>query len=83
MVDRVIAGERLVIPKVIMIENKQTLGVKDLASKIANQLSVDETQIVPLLYYTQKTYGSGVRTRYREMSQKKLLEMGYKGTLPE
>ncbi|WP_249411602.1 replication protein P [Marinomonas sp. A3A] len=83
IVDRVIAGERLVIPKVIMIEDKQTLSVKDLSSKIASDLSVDEEQIAPLLYYTQKTHGSGVRARYREISQKKLLEMGYKEKLPE
>ncbi|ETI58088.1 replication protein P [Marinomonas profundimaris] len=83
VVDRVIAGERLVIPKVIMIEDKQTLSVKDLVSKIANDLSVDEEVIAPLLYYTQKTYGSGVRVRYREISQKKLLEMGYEEKLPE
>jgi len=82
IVDRVIAGERLVIPKVILIEDKQTLSVKDLASKIAKDLSVDEEQIAPLLYYTQKTYGSGVRIRYREISQKKLSEMGYKDKLP-
>jgi hypothetical protein len=83
IVDRVIAGERLIIPKVIMIEDKQTLSVKDLATKIANDLSVDEEKIAPLLYYTQKTYGSGVRIRYREISQKKLLEMGYKDKLPK
>lgn len=83
MVDRVIAGERLVVPKVIMIENQQPLAVKDLASKIAKVLSVDEAQIAPLLYYTQKTYGSGVRNRYRDISQKKLLEMGYTEKLPE
>ena len=83
IVDKVIAGERLVIPKVIMIEDKQTLGVKDLVAKIANDLRVEEDLIAPLLYYTQKTHGSGVRARYREMSQKKLLEMGYKDTLPD
>ncbi|NLQ16707.1 hypothetical protein HGG82_03580 [Marinomonas sp. M1K-6] len=89
IVDRVIAGERLIIPKVIMIENKQTLSVAALASKIASDLSVTtgqtvtEEQIAPLLYYTQKTYGSGVRLRYREISQQKLLKMGYKEKLPE
>lgn len=83
VVDRVIAGERLVIPKVIMIEDKQTLNVKGLASRIAAELGVEEEQIVPLLYYTQKTHGTGVRIRYREMSQQALQKMGYKDTLPE
>ncbi|WP_414682595.1 replication protein P [Marinomonas sp. 2405UD66-6] len=82
IVDKVIAGERLVIPKVVMIEDKHTLSVKDLITKIAQDLSVEEDEIAPLLYYTQKTFGSGVRLRYREVSQKKLLEMGYKGELP-
>ncbi|MGJ8646269.1 MAG: replication protein P [Marinomonas colpomeniae] len=83
IVDRVIAGERLVIPKIIMIEDKLTLGVPDLTSKIAKELSIEEEEVAALLYYTQKTHGSGVRKRYREISQKKLLEMGYKDKLPE
>ena len=83
IVDRVIAGERLIIPKIIMIEDKLTLGVPDLTSQIAKALSLEEEEVATLLYYTQKTHGSGVRQRYREISQKKLLDMGYKGTLPE
>ncbi|MCV2401292.1 replication protein P [Marinomonas sp. C2222] len=83
IVDRVIAGERLVIPKVVMIENKQTVNLNNLTSKIAKALSLEEDDIAPLLYYTQKTQGTGVRTRYREIAQKKLMEMGYKETLPE
>ncbi|MGO2354321.1 MAG: replication protein P [Marinomonas foliarum] len=83
IVDRVIAGERLVIPKVVMIESKPTLSVKDLANKIAKELSLDEEQITPLLYYTQKTNGTGVRARYREICQQKLQEMGYKDNLPD
>ncbi|ETX09442.1 hypothetical protein MUS1_08815 [Marinomonas ushuaiensis DSM 15871] len=83
VVDRVIAGERLVIPKVIMIEDKLTLGVPDLTSKIAKELSIEEAEVAALLYYTQKTYGTGVRQRYREISQKKLENMGYKEKLPE
>ena len=83
VVDRVIAGERLVIPKVIMIEDKHTLSIQALTSQIAKDLSVEEEQIATLLYYTQKTPGSGVRLRYREISQKKLEGMGYKGKLPE
>ncbi|NVK73531.1 hypothetical protein C0J08_15275 [Marinomonas sp. CT5] len=83
IVDRVISGERLVIPKVIMIEDKQTLSVKDLAGKIANDLSITEEEVAPLLYYTQKTHGSGVRARYREISQQKLFDMGYKEKLPD
>lgn len=82
IVDKVIAGERLKIPKVVMIEDQHTLSVKDLISQIAQALSVAEDDIAPLLYYTQKTVGSGVRARYREVSQNKLLAMGYKGELP-
>ncbi|TYL49402.1 hypothetical protein FXV75_05220 [Marinomonas sp. IMCC 4694] len=83
VVDRVIAGERLCIPKVIMIENKQTLSVHNLAGDIARALSLSVDAVMPLLYYTQKTHGSGVRVRYREVSQKKLQEMGYNEKLPE
>lgn len=83
VVDRVIAGERLMIPKVVMIENKQTLSVAALADYIAKALSIDEAQIMPHLYYTQKTSGTGVRARYREISQKKLAELGYHEKLPE
>jgi len=82
-VDKVIAGERLTVPKVVMIEDKHTLSVKDLTSKIAAELSIEEDEIAPLLYYTQKTHGTGIRARYREISLKKLLEMGYKGSIPE
>ncbi|MBJ7536656.1 hypothetical protein I8J31_03085 [Marinomonas sp. C1424] len=83
IVDRVIAGERLVIPKVIMIEDQQTLSVNDLTRQIAEELAISEDEIVPLFYYTQKTQGSGIRQRYRELSQNKLVEMGYKGELPK
>ncbi|MBR7888348.1 hypothetical protein J9B83_05265 [Marinomonas sp. A79] len=83
VVDRVIAGERLVIPKVTMIENKQTLNVTELVRHISSQLDMPEEQVLPLLYYTQKTQGSGIRLRYREISEKKLLDMGYKEKLPE
>ncbi|MCB5160794.1 replication protein P [Marinomonas algarum] len=83
IVDRVIAGERLKIPKVVMIENQRTLNVTELAGHISKTLAVSEERVMPLLYYTQKTAGTSIRQRYREISQKKLAEMGYHEKLPE
>ncbi|MEO9655600.1 replication protein P [Marinomonas sp.] len=83
IVDRVIAGERLVVPKVVLIENQQNLSLTDITQAIAEALSLPEEAIAPLLYYTQKTYGTGIRKAYRAKSQEKLTEMGYKGILPE
>ncbi|MEL0638145.1 hypothetical protein V6259_15430 [Marinomonas sp. TI.3.20] len=83
VVDRVISGERLVIPRVIMIENKASVGVDDLISRIAKQLKLSEEEIAPILYYTQKTQGTGIRQRYRLIAEEKLKLMGYNGTLPE
>ena len=83
VVDRVMAGERLEIPQVVLIENQHTLSVKDLTQAIATELAVAEEMIAPLLYYTQKTYGTGIRKAYRAKSQATLKAMGYKGTLPE
>lgn len=83
VVDRVISGERLTIPKVVMIEDKHTMGIERLMSHIAEKLAVSEEDIAPLLYYTQKTIGSGIRKRYRAMAEEKLKAMGYVEALPE
>ena len=83
VVDRVISGERLVIPKVVMIENKYSVGVDTLISDIANALNLPEEEIAPVLYYTQKTLGTGIRQRYRLIAEEKLKALGYNGTLPE
>lgn len=83
LANRVVNGEQFKIPQSILIENKQTLDVTELISCIAKDLSVPEETIAPLLYYTQKTAGSGIRKRYRAISQEQLDKMGYKETLPE
>lgn len=83
VVDRVISGERLVIPRAIMIEDKVTLGVEDLIQHIAKKLKLPEEDIAPILYYTQKTMGTGIRKRYREIAQEKLKALGYSDSIPE
>ncbi|WP_245931908.1 replication protein P [Marinomonas aquiplantarum] len=82
IIDRVIAGERLSVPKVVMIEDKHTLDITTLAQQIAEQMEMTEEAVAPLLYYTQKTPGSGIRQRYRELSQAKLTKLGFHGRLP-
>lgn len=83
IIDRVIAGERLVIPKVMMIEDKKAQDIEGLLQSIAKALSLPEEEITPLLYYTQKTPGTGVRKQYRQISQEKLKALGYTGVLPD
>ena len=82
IIDKVIAGERLRVPQVVMIEDKHTLDVASLVTQIAQALSMAEDDVAPLLYYTQKTPGSGIRKQYREQSQAKLESLGYQGSLP-
>ncbi|MEL0611616.1 MULTISPECIES: replication protein P [Marinomonas] len=83
VVDRVISGERLIIPRVAMIENKHSEGIDVLISDIAKALKLPEEEVAPVLYYTQKTLGTGIRQRYRLIAQEKLKLMGYNGILPE
>ncbi|WP_245659049.1 replication protein P [Marinomonas spartinae] len=83
IVDRVISGERLSIPKVFMIEDKQTLDIDELIRSISKALSLAEEEIAPMFYYIHKTPGSGIRKQYRKISKEKLKVLGYTGALPE
>ncbi len=83
IIDLIIAGERLTIPKVMRIEDEKAQSIEGLLKSISTALSLSEEEVVPMLYYTQKTLGSGVRKQYRKISQEKLNTLGYTDVLPE
>ncbi|MFD1384683.1 replication protein P [Rhodanobacter aciditrophus] len=82
LVDRVINGEKLKIPSVIMIEDKKSPVVDDLLKSIAQELSIPETEVAQHLYYLYKTKGTKIRAQYRDRAQQTLEKMGFTGSLP-
>ncbi|WP_231886151.1 replication protein P [Marinomonas atlantica] len=82
LVDKVINGEKLVIPKPVMIEDKSAPILDDLLSDLSKQLNLTESDVAPYLYYLYKTKGTKIRGLYRERAQESLKALGYKGTLP-
>ncbi len=82
LVDKVINGEKLIIPKPIMIEDKSAPDVESLLKAISDKVNLDESDIAPHLYYLYKTNGTKIRAIYREKAQKALKLLGYEGDLP-
>ena len=82
MVDKVINGEALHVPDVVLIEDKSAPDLKKILQDIAQQLEVNEAQIAPHLYYMYKTAGTSIRAQYRERATEALKSMGYDQDLP-
>lgn len=82
-VDKVINGEKLVIPKSVLIEDKSAPVLGSLLSEIATELQVSESDVAPHLYYLYKTHGTKIRSQYREHALEALKKLGYKGSLPD
>ncbi|RDL43111.1 hypothetical protein DN730_16100 [Marinomonas piezotolerans] len=83
LVDRVINGEKLKIPSVVMIEDKKSPVLDALIASIASDLNVPETDVAPHLYYLYKTPRTKIRAQYRARAQEALKKLGYSGTLPQ
>ncbi|MBJ7551286.1 hypothetical protein JHD44_11385 [Marinomonas ostreistagni] len=81
-VDKVINGEKLVIPNPVMIEDKSAPILDALLKDIAEQIDQNESDIAHHLYYLYKTNGTKIRALYRDRAVKALKEQGYNGNLP-
>lgn len=82
LVDRVINGEKLTVPDVVMIEHQSAPAVEQLLTDIAQELDMAEEAIAPYLYYMYKTVGTKIRAQYRDRAQQALAKLGYTGQLP-
>ncbi|MBM6549596.1 hypothetical protein JQX58_00665 [Marinomonas ostreistagni] len=82
LVDRVINGEALHVPEVVMVEHKPAPALENLMRSIAQELQVSEEQVAPHLYYLHKTAGTAIRAQYRARAQQALQDMGYQQELP-
>lgn len=81
-VDKVVNGEKLIVPKVLMIEDKKSPSLEGLLTAIAQDLGVDEASIAPHLYYLYKTPNTKIRAQYRDRAVKALQSLGYDKPIP-
>lgn len=81
-VQHVIAGKRLILPKVHQIENKQQDDLTQWIPKLTQATGLPESTVATLLYYTKKTQGTSMRANYRQVSLDKLKSMGIEVELP-
>ncbi|TBR44315.1 hypothetical protein CBF23_003060 [Marinomonas agarivorans] len=83
LVAQVMQGQRFSIPVVPLIENQQENEFTQLMAQLMEETSLSEAEIAQLLYYTQKTKGTGIRAKYRQQSQANLASQNIHFTLPE
>lgn len=83
VVDQIVRGEKLSVPKVALIENHQADKLTTLIPDLVNETKLPESEIVQLLYYMQKTQGTVIRARYRQVSQDYLNSKNISVTLPK
>lgn len=83
LVAQVIQGHNFVIPEVPLIENHTENEFAQLMTELLEKTALAESDIAQLLYYTQKTKGTGIRAKYRQQSQARLASQNIHFTLPE
>ena len=71
-VEQVVQGLTLSIPQVTLIENHQEDKLGQLMAELVAKTALPEAEVAQLLYYMQKTRGTAIREKYRQISQTRL-----------